>query len=309
MRLSTKCLLLWNKPPWIEHSSPAVSRTTLHSRSRRPYNVRSFWLPNVHHNIVHPLSFFFRRPLLCGRLCRSLRWYTTSSSRLGVVVLSLRMICRQRSMKTSSTFASWNQQSTPSLIDRLTPLPGRRLVIWSISPTLWDGECFLPCHHPVLFEVWLVANNDDGDVLVILDADDLLSEFLEFLKAALAGDREDEQKSLSCLHVQLSRFRSATRRLFSPPTLRASYLIAAVKSQYGHVTAIFFNSLNCSVPAVSNLNICEPHVASSMEYPTSQACIDDPGMSQLHKHRHDTLTAGLTSTSICFRYESSIVGS
>jgi len=38
------------------------------------YALHRLWLLNVHHNIVHPLSFFFRRPeLLCGRLCRSLR--------------------------------------------------------------------------------------------------------------------------------------------------------------------------------------------------------------------------------------------
>ena len=39
----------------------------------------------------------------------------------------------------------------------------------------------------VLLEVALVANDDDGDVFVVLDSDDLFAEFGEFVERGEAG--------------------------------------------------------------------------------------------------------------------------
>ncbi len=54
-----------------------------------------------------------------------------------------------------------------------------------------------------IFQIGLVANDDDRDVLVVFDADDLLSQFGEFVEAAHAGDGEDQEEPLALLHVQL----------------------------------------------------------------------------------------------------------
>lgn len=46
---------------------------------------------------------------------------------------------------------------------------------------LGEGEGSRSGHCPVFFEVGFVSDDDDGDVLVIFDADDLLAELGEFV--------------------------------------------------------------------------------------------------------------------------------
>jgi hypothetical protein len=56
----------------------------------------------------------------------------------------------------------------------------------------------------LFFEVQLVAHYHNGDVLVVLDADDLLSEGCDFLQRRLGRDAENEQETLTTLHVEIS---------------------------------------------------------------------------------------------------------
>jgi hypothetical protein len=66
------------------------------------------------------------------------------------------------------------------------------------------GKGFLPRYRTVFLQVGLVSHDNDRDILIVLYPDNLLPEFGEFIEAAVAGDREDEEESLTCLHVQFS---------------------------------------------------------------------------------------------------------
>ena len=126
-------------------------------------------------------------------------------------------------MNTSSTFAAFRQScagSFPSLPARgglpSTPLmanpdfeahtspPSTRLIIRRIPPTLTQAKRLTPAHRAVAFEVGLVPDDDDGHVLVVFYADDLLAQFLELVEGGLGGDGEDEQESLPGLHVKFA---------------------------------------------------------------------------------------------------------
>lgn len=65
-------------------------------------------------------------------------------------------------------------------------------------------------------------------MLIVFDADDLLAEFLELVEATAAGDGEDEEESLACLHVQLSGARVSPG---STLWVRISCLIAAERDR------------------------------------------------------------------------------
>lgn len=116
-------------------------------------------------------------------------------------------------MKTSSTFAAgldisvsdvsvqswWRSRAT-----QLTSPPCRRLIVRRISPALAQSKSFRATHHTITLEVRFVADDDDGDVLVIFDADDLLAKLGELVEAAPAGDGENKEEPLACFHVQFS---------------------------------------------------------------------------------------------------------
>lgn len=74
--------------------------------------------------------------------------------------------------------------------ENTSPSSGR-FVVWSISPALGDRECFLARDDSVFFEIGFVAYNHDGYVLVVFNADDLLSKLGELGQAALACYGED----------------------------------------------------------------------------------------------------------------------
>lgn len=94
---------------------------------------------------------------------------------------------------------------------------GRRFIVGRVSPQLRDLKCLGPGHDSVLFQIRLVANDDQRDVLVVLDANDLLSQVGKLLQAAHAGDGKDEQKALALLHVQFAH----GGKLFGPCRVQA----------------------------------------------------------------------------------------
>jgi len=77
------------------------------------------------------------------------------------------------------------------------------LVIWRIAPALRQLVRYLPSYGAVVIEIGLVAYDDQGDVWVVLDPDDLLSQFGQFMQATHACNGEDQQEPLALLHVQL----------------------------------------------------------------------------------------------------------
>lgn len=79
--------------------------------------------------------------------------------------------------------------------------PGRGLVVWSIAPVLRQAEGTGTRHGAVFFEVRLVADDHEGDLFVVFDADDLFAEFRELVQGGHACDGEDEEEALTLLHV------------------------------------------------------------------------------------------------------------
>jgi hypothetical protein len=59
--------------------------------------------------------------------------------------------------------------------------PGRGLVVRSVAPILGEAEGARARYSAVFFEVGLVADDHEGDFLVVFDADDLLAEFGELV--------------------------------------------------------------------------------------------------------------------------------
>ena len=74
-----------------------------------------------------------------------------------------------------------------------------------MAPTLRDGEGARAGDSAVFFEVGFVADDDEGDALVVFDADDLFAEFVEFVEGGEGGDGEDEEEALAGFHVEFSR--------------------------------------------------------------------------------------------------------
>lgn len=62
----------------------------------------------------------------------------------------------------------------------------------------------LPRDFALALQIALVANNDHREVVLVLDAQDLLLEGCDFLKALTRGDGVDEQETLACPHVLLA---------------------------------------------------------------------------------------------------------
>lgn len=61
------------------------------------------------------------------------------------------------------------------------PSPRRRFVVRNIAPALRQSECAGPRNRPILFQIGFVAHEHQGNLLVILDADDLLADLRQFV--------------------------------------------------------------------------------------------------------------------------------
>ena len=60
---------------------------------------------------------------------------------------------------------------------------------------------------PLAVEIALVADDNHGEVVLVLDPQDLLLECHDFLEALAVGYRVNEQEALSCAHVLLAHGR------------------------------------------------------------------------------------------------------
>ena len=64
------------------------------------------------------------------------------------------------------------------------------------------------CRHlPLAIEIALVTDDNHGEVVLVLDPEDLLLECHDLLEALPVGYRVDEQEALSCAHVLLAHGR------------------------------------------------------------------------------------------------------
>lgn len=82
--------------------------------------------------------------------------------------------------------------------------PRAGFVIMYVAPALADCKRSRPGNHPIFFQVRFVAHNDQWYLRVILDADDLVSKFVEFGERAEGGDGEDEEEALAGFHVEFT---------------------------------------------------------------------------------------------------------
>lgn len=62
----------------------------------------------------------------------------------------------------------------------------------------------MSCNLALVLEIALVTNNDHGEVVLVLDAKDLLLEGCDFLKALAGGDGVDKEETFTGAHVLLS---------------------------------------------------------------------------------------------------------
>ena len=138
-----------------------------------------------------------------------------------------------------------------------------------------------PGDDAILFEIGLVADDHERDVLIVFDADDLFAKLGQLVEAAHAGDGEDEEETLALLHIQLSH----GRKLFRAGCVKAVEVrICKQKGYRGKLGEQQRTFRGCIVvPVKISFTISETPVS----------------VEQMRR----------TSTSICFLYESSIVGS
>lgn len=55
-----------------------------------------------------------------------------------------------------------------------------------------------------VLEIALVGDEDDGEDILVLDAEDLLVEGRDFLERVARGDRVDEQETFASAHILLT---------------------------------------------------------------------------------------------------------
>lgn len=165
------------------------------------------------HKIVHfSLRFLLRYLLAAGSSARE----GCASSRSSSCLSSRRSICRQRSMKTSSTlakgggthpFVSLTHMSgwwpiRPKANKTPTSCPGTGLVVGRV-PALRQREGLGAIHRPLILQIGLVADNYHRDLLIILDAYDVVTEHLKLLKRRLGRNAEHQEESMPCFHVEI----------------------------------------------------------------------------------------------------------
>lgn len=93
-----------------------------------------------------------------------------------------------------------------SLIDVDAP-SSRGLIVGLGTPLLSQLESSSSRDYAILLHIALVAHDHHGNVIVIFDADNLLSELRELVERIHIGDREDKQETVSLLHVELTHGR------------------------------------------------------------------------------------------------------
>jgi hypothetical protein len=69
---------------------------------------------------------------------------------------------------------------------------------------LGEGKGLGAIHRALILQVGLVPDNHYWDVLVVLDADDVVAESLEFLKRGPRGDAKHQEEALAAFHVEIS---------------------------------------------------------------------------------------------------------
>ena len=97
-------------------------------------------------------------------------------------------------------------QVDESLID-INAASSRGFVIRLGTPLLSQLESSGSGNDAVLLHVALIADDYYGDVVVVLDSDDLFSKVRELVEGVHIGDREDKQETVSLLHVELAHGR------------------------------------------------------------------------------------------------------
>ena len=124
-------------------------------------------------------------------------------------------------MKASSTLADEQEKKITHVSlapccagGTLTPCPRAGLVVRR-APPLREGEGLGPVDGPLVLQVGLVPDNHNRDVLVVLDADNVVAEPLEFLKRRSRGDAEDQEEALPRFHVEIAHghYRASATRL------------------------------------------------------------------------------------------------
>jgi hypothetical protein len=61
------------------------------------------------------------------------------------------------------------------------------------------GTVYLPLIH----KVCLIPDDDDGNIFVVLDANNFIAKSNQLLERGARGDAEDQEESLSSFHVQI----------------------------------------------------------------------------------------------------------
>ena len=94
-------------------------------------------------------------------------------------------------------------QVVEGLID-VDATASRGLVIRLRAPLLSQLECSALGDNSIFLQVAFVAHHDDGNIIVVFDADDLLSQGGQLVEGVHVGDGENEKKAISLLHVELA---------------------------------------------------------------------------------------------------------
>lgn len=82
--------------------------------------------------------------------------------------------------------------------------PSRGLEVWFLTPGLCQLEGTGTRYSSVVLHIGFVADHDKRNIIVLLDARDLLSKLGEFVERVRVGNREDKQEALALLHVEFS---------------------------------------------------------------------------------------------------------
>lgn len=132
----------------------------------------------------------------------------------------------------------------------LTSRPGACLIVRCV-PLLRAGEGPLAGYGALLLKVGLVADNDDGYVLVVLDASDFLTQHFDLVHGGGRGDAEDENEALTGLHVKVSHGHYEPVIMSDPYSSMVRAIMGGGRPKTNTENII----PNCSVPAVSRLKV------------------------------------------------------
>ncbi len=89
-------------------------------------------------------------------------------------------------------------RASPSVVD------ARAVSEWGLYGRHWLVILTMSVNLALALKIALVADDDHGEVILVLDSQDLLLECGDFFKALAGGDGVDEQETLACAHILLS---------------------------------------------------------------------------------------------------------